>query len=252
MLRNTFIFLKKIIISPRGLAVIAALPIVIAASQLSMIKEVLTDGAYPGFCLTVVQTGLEDRAMLLLFPVLCALPGAASYLEDRKCGVYRMALCRAGRRGYVWGRSIACGLSGGLTLAAGILLSCLLSLAVLGTQETGWTREELLPQVQQLAVITGQYLLSGIFWALFGMQLSIFTKSRYIAVLAPFAAYYILQMLQQRYFKKAVLLNPESWIVPSRYAMWDQNGLILLFIGALCLGLLAILAFSCGRDLKDA
>ena len=251
MFRNLFIFLKKNTFSFRGLAVIIAIPFIILTSQLSDILEYWEGEVYASYSLTLVQFGLVDRSMLLLFPVLCVLPGAAAYLEDRKSGIYRSILSRTDRRAYVLGKSLACGLSGGLVMAAGILLSCLLAFAVFGCRSIGWHWEEIWPELKELGSLMGLYVLSGIFWSLFGMQLSIITKSRYVACLAPFAAYYILQMLQQRYFKKVKLINPESWIVPFRYEFWEQNGLVALFVGVLCLGLFFILYYSCRRDLKN-
>ena len=247
-----FIFLKKNTFSLRGLAVIIAIPAIIAASRLSDIMAVLEQGVYSGYSLTMVQAGLEDRSMLLLFPVLCALPGAAAYLEDRKSGIYRTILCRTDRRSYVLGKSLACGFSGGLAMVAGIIFSCVLSSIILGGQANDMAWDEIFTALKNLGVLTGLYALSGFLWALFGMLLSMFTKSRYIACLAPFAAYYILQMLQQRYFKKAKLINPESWIVPSRYGFWEQNGMIVIFVLGFCLLLLFLLYFVCRRDLKDA
>ena len=251
MLRTTMVFLKKNTFSLRGLAVIFAVPVIIAADRLSEMMAAFQDGAYPGFFLTAVQLGLEDRAMLLLFPVLCALPGAAAYLEDRKCNIYRFVLSRTKRRTYVTARCLSCGLSGGLSMVLGILLSCVISFAVFGGLDLSGDTEELTTALQEVLKLTGLYFLSGFFWSLFGMQLSIITKSRYVACLAPFAAYYILQMLQQRYFKKVKLINPESWIVPFRYEFWEQNGLVALFVGMLCLGLFFILYYSCRRDLKN-
>ena len=252
MLRSVFIFLKKNTFSFRGLAVIVAIPLIIMTSQLSGIMENWESELYTGYSLSVVQFGLVDRSMLLLFPVLCVLPGAASYLEDRKSGVYRAILSRTDRRSYVLGKSLACGLSGGFVVAAGILLSCLLSFAVFGSRSIGWDWKEMLPELKELGSLTGLYVLSGIFWSLFEMLLSLFTKSRYIACLSPFAAYYILQMLQQRYFKKVKLINPESWIVPFRYGFWEMDGAIAATVGGLCVFLLIILYHACRRDLKDA
>ena len=251
MLRSMLVFLKKNTFSFRGLAVIIAIPFIILTSQLSDILEYWEGEVYASYSLTLVQLGLEDRAMLLLFPVLCALPGAAAYLEDRKCGIYRFVLSRTKRRTYVTARCLSCGLSGGLSMVLGILLSCVISFAVFGGLDLSGDTEELTTALQEVLKLTGLYFLSGFFWSLFGMQLSIITKSRYVACLAPFAAYYILQMLQQRYFKKVKLINPESWIVPFRYEFWEQNGLVALFVGVLCLGLFFILYYSCRRDLKN-
>ena len=251
MIHTSFAFLKRTILSARTLLVILAVPLIVLLERLADIAEVLEEGSYSGFCMFVVQLGLESRGMLLLFPLLCALPGASALIEDCRCGITRMLLVRTTRGKYIAARCISCGLSGGIALTAGVVLSCLLSLMILGSMEPAAGMRELPDYMKHIARLAGMYFLSGIFWSLFGMLMSIITGSRYVAALSPFSAYYLMSMLRQRYFRQTGLLDPRAWIVPEKYNIWDRTAMVAGLVLCLIFVMFFVVYHAAGRSLKD-
>lgn len=251
MIHDTFAFLKKELLSVRTLAVVLAVPFLLLADRSADIAEILGEGAYSGFSLFMVQLGLEDRSMRLFFPLLCTLPGAAEFILDRRCGISRLILARTGRRTYAAARTIACGLAGGISAVLGIAAASALSLAILGSMEPVFDMGELSYYAGYIAVLAGMYLLSGYLWSVFGMLMSIYTNSRYIAHLSPFAAYYLLVLLQERYFRGFGLVNPGAWIVPEKFGLYGRTGMVACCAAGLCVIVTIAACAAAGRSLKD-
>ena len=90
--------------------------------------------------------GMENRVMIgswvgtdrkpssglfaFLLPLLCLLPGAGSLIEERSSGYQAHALSRVTDGAYYRSKAAACFLTGGLTAALPLLLSCLMAAAV--------------------------------------------------------------------------------------------------------------------------
>ncbi len=73
------------------------------------------------------------------------------------------------------------------------------------------------------------------------MMISYAMKSIYLSYLAPFIGFYLLVIMNQRFFKQLIMLNPYMWIQKrqdwygGKYGQW-------LFLLLLCIAINLILA----------
>ncbi len=199
-----------------------------------------------GFHTQLILSALASDDVALALPILCALPFTTAFVDDIKSGYIRQYLPRAGVRGYILGKLIACGLSGGLVLVAGLA-------AAYGLAALGLTPMELAPLpdavVQpvwpELTLNALILFCSGALWSLVGFTLASLTMSRYIAYASPFVVYYVLIILHERYFKQFFVLYPKEWLVRSHDWMLNGYGIPLLL-----LELAAIMGLACALVIK--
>lgn len=182
---------------------------------------------------TLLKTALHSDALGLALPVLVALPYSGAFLDELREGTWKGSLHRTTRRGYLMGKGLGCWLSGALAP----LLSAAL-FWVLGAftfQEVAPKTGEVLPGVLPEIFLLG---LSGGLFALSGMGMSLWTRSRYMAWAAPFLLYYGLYILCTRYFPKIYVANPATWreLSPWPGGAWGAGALVLaltlLFFGS--------------------
>ena len=189
-------------------------------------------GLDEGYVVQLVFTALSSDVVLLVLPILCALPFTAAFLDDYKSRFIRTYLPRAGKKNYVNAKVAATAISGGLTLFIGVILVfCLFALLFL-PMETPAEAPEMSGYEMQMAEtdeavdITAQqnfvelmsrafvFFLCGCFWSLTGAWLATLTMSKYMAYASPFILYYVLVILSERYFKNLYVLNPQEWVNP--------------------------------------
>ena len=232
---------------------VLAVPCLMMAEQVSDIMTDLERGISDGYCLDAVLSGLQSDAVLMAFPVICALPYAASFTEDRKTGIYRSLLLRTSYRDYIWSKGLACAISGGLVLVLGIALAALLSALILGCLEPAavtFEGESLRAGLRSLLRYMLLYFLSGALWSVFGMLTAMLTGSMYLAYLAPFSGYYLLIIFHERYFRHADIIYPKLWLTVSEDAApgyWTS----VLWVSELLLLLLFIFRYSAERKIAD-
>lgn len=130
-----------------------------------------------------------------LIPMLCALPYAASFAEERGSGMWRPALARGGRRGYFVSKVLTSTLSGGYVYAMGIvLLASLLSIKIplIGSEDLffleGFYYGELAlgRPMAYFAVATAYAFMSGAIYGAFAMAASSYTTSKSAVIASPF------------------------------------------------------------------
>lgn len=229
------------------------IPLLVFVPQADTLAEALRqpEGQAAGFALRFFQEGIKGDSLAFFLPLLCALPAAAGFLDDWKTGYLKFVLPRCRRGSYLWGKILACAVSGGLVLLLGLLLAagaCLIALspleqAALDADSLRGLLRQLLPSVLLLS-------LSGGFWAAFGMLFSTVTGSRYVAYLSPFIGYYLLVILCERYFPALYVLYPREWLFPGEG--WPLGALgAALWVGELLLLALALFVGAAGRRLRN-
>lgn len=244
--------LKQALRSPGFLLGVLVIPLFLFLSQLDTLVKLFQseDPQTFGNFLQFILDGLKGNTMSFLMPILCALPYAASFVEDVRCGVIKSILPRTTRRGYLWGKAAACAVSGGLVLAAGIVLSGGLSWLVLSPLEKA--AEEgmsLQPQILELLQKILLFFFSGAFWSVFGAWTATFTGSRYVAYTAPFIFYYLLIILYERYFPYVVLFYPLVWLNPGNGWFAGILG-VILWVGELLAIGMVLFVLSAERRLE--
>ena len=189
-----------------------------------------------------ILKALEGDGLTVCLPIVCALPYAASFVDDVKTGFLKLYIHRTSQRGYILGKAAGCLVSGGAVIVLGLWLAYGLAAALFGPLEGPLAPDTPAPEhAMTLLRNCGLIFLSGGFWSLFGLAMSAFMASRYIAYAAPFIFYYVLIILCERYFTSLYVVYPKAWLSPgAEWAMgrWGPALVIAELIG------LAVLSFG--------
>ena len=214
-----------------------------------------------GYTMQMMLDALGSDAVLLFLPVLCALPHTAAFVEDFQSKYYRVYLPRSGKRQYIGARLISTIFSGGLAMLAGALLLILLLAVVFKPMEE--------PRAQALEVFAFDYdtylldlrlqlagrvlllFLSGCFWSCVGGFFACLILNKYMAYAAPFILYYVLIILEERYFSAFNMLNPKLWMNPLLTGA-GTVGSMALFVTELTLLMAVAYGLVMTRRMKDA
>ena len=200
---------------------------------------------------SLYQEAVSSEAMFLAAPILSTLPYTGAYLEELQNGFIKAFLPRAGFRRYISGKLIACGLSGGLSLAAGtVVFFALLGLLLSPVEAVG--TEGVFPPgfISGLLDTCAAYFCAGMLFSLFGLAVSAATESKYLAYTAPFIFCYFLVILRARYFKTLYVLDPHEWLFPSSAWPYATEGTALL-MGEMSLLCALWFIFTAGRRLRS-
>lgn len=235
---------------------------------------------------SVLLDALHTPFVLACIPVLSALPGAASFMDEYSTGFYRFVLHRiqGGYLTYCRRKVVSVALSGGLSLFIGIIFSYVILMVVfipfekkadmntitenqtdmvsqdihLSGLNSGlsdesfsirqWLQEERISEIVTQSLL---FFITGMFWALTGALLSLVLSSRYIAYFSPFLIFYFLTILSERYFTKAYVLNPKNWVLLT--TDWPRGEIGFSLIPALSLVVLSVAYFrTIRRKFKSA
>ena len=82
-----------------------------------------------------------------------------------------------------------------------------------------WAVPSKLPEIGLRLVL---FFLSGALWATVGLLFSGLTQNVYLAYASPFILYYVLIILQERYFRDAFMLNPQNYL--TMHGAWPLQG----------------------------
>ena len=164
---------------------------------------------------------LEGELVLFAVPILSAVPYTAAFVEDVKSGYLKPYLTRTTVDRYIWGKSLGAALSGGLALAAGMALALFLFWLLCAPVEVygEWAVPSKLPEIGLRLIL---FFLSGALWATVGLLFSGLTQNVYLAYASPFILYYVLIILQERYFRDAFMLNPQNYL--TMHGAWPLQG----------------------------
>jgi len=182
----------------------------------------------------------------------CPLPFSDSFCEDYNSAYSRHIVIRIGSRRYARGRTLCVMLTGGLMMAAVVLITCLICAGLADQPESEetvafmarsvWGRMDLLLLMHGRVVVGLKVMLAFLFgslWALVGLAVSVIWTNRYITVIAPFAFYQALWLrLEGKGWNPVYLLRGDSDYIPSLgYIFLVQGTCILLCFLFCCLGI---------------
>ena len=221
-------------------------------------------GLPAGYSVQLSIASLQSDVVLLVMPILAALPFTTAFVDDYKSKYLREYLPRTGKKEYVISRVSVTALSGGLTLFLGVILICLIFTLILTPIEivpqammdnTAMSEVNTIDVTAQLTFVDlmGRaflLFLSGLLWSLVGALFATLTMSKYMAYASPFIFYFVLIILSQRYFTNIYVLNPQEWMNPSE--LWNAGiwGAALLLIELIVL-LSVCYGFLIQRRMRD-
>jgi len=234
--------IKRALTGRGFLAGVLGMTLVIALSAMEgFIKLVQSPQALPnGYHAQWIMDALSSDWVTLAIPILCALPFTTAFVDDIKSGFIKQYLHRSGRKAYIKGKLVACGLSGGLVLMLGILLIYGLSVLIFTPMELALTEGETAqPYFAQLLLTAATLFFSGAFWSLAGFTFAALTMNRYMAYASSFILYYVLIILNERYFPNLYVLYPKEWLFPSDVwvlGAWSVIALLAELTAIVCVG----------------
>lgn len=221
--------------------------IFLGSSEL-LIQTFQQPGLLPeGFNNTFFDSALSQKAVVSFLPVLAVLPFSASYVEDLKGKFARFFLIRCSYMDYSLSRILVAFLSGGGAVALGALMAWgSTALFFLPMQLAGDTDPDIVTSILSKLLLL---FCNGGLWSVVGVAMSTLMESKYIAYASPFVAYYLLVILCERYFPKAFLLYPPSWMNPKPWPFGVWGGTVFLLELAIAFSILFIL--RSGRRLRE-
>ena len=190
-----------------------------------------------GYHESLLLEAMSGNLILLVTPILAAIPYTSAFVDDEKSGYIKAFLPRTSVTRYVIGKEVGCAVSGGLALVMGIFCAYGLFALLLMPYET-LVDYYVEPQFNEIAFRALLFFLQGACWALVGMLLSGMTGNIYLAYAAPFILYYVLIILQERYFRKSFMLNPKNYLTLS--GAWPLGGRSALFMTGIILTILLL------------
>ncbi len=200
--------------------------IAIGAGTKLLFPEEIGMGLQTNYHAQLIFTGLSSDFVLMVVPILCTLPYTVAFLEEYKSGFIMPYLMKCNKYEYIKGKIIGAGMSGGLTLAAGILVSYFIASLVYKPLEIADPMS--VSSINILVRKTLVFFLCGWLWASVGSLLANITLSKYMAYAAPFVIYYVLVILSERYFHSIYVINPEEWLSPKNSWVGGDWGIMLL------------------------
>lgn len=251
------------IVAMTGMAVPAFLGVL--DQIISIFQGEMSEKLQAGYSIQLSISSLQTDVILLVLPILAALPFTTAFVDDYRSKYLREYLPRAGKRQYIISKISATAIAGGLTLFVGILLVCFVFTLLLSpmeiapqavTDNTTMIEANAIDITAQLTFVDliGRaflFFLSGALWSLVGGLFATITMSKYMAYASPFIFYYVLVILSQRYFTNIYVLNPQEWLNPSE--LWNAGiwGAVLFVSELIVLLSIAYYAIM-RRRLQDA
>ena len=254
------VFLKQSLRSGRFAAGAVILPAALIALNAGSLLKIIREGGGSAPLEAVYRAAMtcfESKAVFFLLPVLCVLPYGSAFVEDLKSGYIRSILMRTDHSRYLRSKITACALSGGAEIALGMLFTVAAAAVMIAAMieaqaaDAAYTPEMLRQMTAKLLGIILLYSLAAMLWAAFGMLISMLTGSVLVAYLGPFIAFYLLQILYERYLTNVPLLSPSYWLAPDERMPGGRLGSAVLIIELLAIVVMTFI-YTAGRRLRDA
>ena len=194
-------------------------------------------------------TALKSDIILLVVPLLAAIPFTTAFVEDVRSGYLKQCLPRTTTTRYLLGKSLSCALSGGLALLGGAVIGLLLFTLVFSPMEI-YAEFAVKSRMGEIAFSLLLLFLSGAMWATVGLLLSTLTMNTFIAYASPFILYYVLVIMQERYFRTTFMLNPKNYLTMQGEFPLEGRSAALTLLVLLCVMLLLFYVYG-QRRLRD-
>lgn len=190
-----------------------------------------------------------SNTFITFIPIIATLPFSAGYINELKSKYTYYLLVRCNYHQYIISRTIVSFLSGGIAVAAGILLAWVGSFILFYPTEIMMNTISNNASSILLAQITVLVFLCGGFWSVVGMTMSTLMESRYIPYATPFVFYYLLVILYERYFSDLFIIYPKTWTDPTAWPFGCWGAAIFLLEMTLIFAFL--FAYRAGRRLQQ-
>lgn len=179
--------------------------------------------------------------------LFCALPFADSFCEDFDSGFFRLVAGRIGARRYSLQRCVSVALSGGVLMAAVVLLTILVCVLLANrpeTEETArfmhksiWARMDLILRFKGVFLLALKVVIAFLFgclWALVALLVSAFITNRYVTFIVPFAVYQLSWfLLRGRAFNPVYMFRGDADAIPSIWFILIYQSALILICSAL-------------------
>lgn len=174
-----------------------------------------------GYHRELLLNALSSDIILFAVPILAAIPYTTAFTDDVKSGYLKPYVTRTSVTRYILGKGIGAAVSGGLALVLGILTALGIFMLVFSPMEAygEYAVESRIPDIILRCFL---FFLSGAMWASVGLLCSSLTQNVYLAYAAPFIFYYVLIILQERYFRSTFMLNPKNYL--TMQGAWPLEG----------------------------
>lgn len=169
---------------------------------------------------------LRSDIVLMVVPIICTLPYTTTFLDEYTSGYIKVYLIKCDKMQYIKGKVIAPLVSGGLVLAIGILLFYFITKLAYSPMEI--VSEYAIPPFMKILMKSIQFFFAGALWASVGALFANITMSKYMAYTAPFVFFYVLVILQERYFRSLYIISPKQWILIDNPWVLNEWGAIIL------------------------
>ena len=204
------------------------LTIAVGIGGKQLFPEEAARGLTPFYHANIIFQALQSDIVLMVVPIICAIPYTAAFLDEYKSGFIKPYLMKTHMENYIKGKVLAAGLSCGLVLTFGISIAYFLAYLVYSPMEIA--APEMVSPILQLIQKAMVFFLCGALWASVGAMLANVSMSKYMAYASPFVIYYVLVILAERYFRSVYVINPKEWL--SQYNNWPGGdwGVMLLVL----------------------
>lgn len=176
----------------------------------------------------ILFMSLKSDIVLMALPIVCSIPYTTAFLDEYTSGFINVYLLRCNKMEYIKGKIVAPLLSGGLILSISILLFFFITKIFYSPMEV--VSEYAVPPFVQVLMISIQYFFAGALWASVGALLANISLSKYMAYVSPFVFFYVLVILQERYFRSFYFINPKEWLLISNTWVAGKWGAIILML----------------------
>ncbi len=157
----------------------------------------------------------------------CTTINCTSFLNDYRCCYYRSAAVRSGKRNYVASKFLSCVVTGGLTLAIGLVLYFLILMIRFPfiSEQSGaldnWMHLQKACGIEFL--VSGNYFgfaatyvflafLFGAVWSAVGICVSAFITDRYVASFSPYILWYVSSFPLDGMFRTEVIFRGNFYL----------------------------------------
>ena len=202
-----------------------------------------------GYHRELLLNALGSDIILFAVPILAAIPYTTAFTDDVKSGYLKPYLTRTSVTRYILGKGIGAAVSGGLALVLGILTALGIFMLVFSPMEVygEYAVESRIPDIVLRCFL---FFLSGAMWASVGLLCSSLTQNVYLAYAAPFIFYYVLIILQERYFRSTFMLNPKNYLtMQGAWPLEGKSAALTLFMLVLILQLIFYMTVQ--TELRD-
>lgn len=215
------------------LAVFLAVAGLVAGTKFPAFDSPFPGGSWYG----MVAEALTSKTVIFLVPVVAVLPYGDVWIGEKASGFLGFYVARKGKKDFVEDRVITTTCSGCFGWALAVLITLLLYFVLFFPLElkAEWRWELMIPLLRTMARL---FLVSAVLADLSGIM-ALLSGSVYMAYGIPFAVYYLLTILHERYLETIYVIDPQSWIKAA--GDWGKDGIGLWAFLLLLLMLLMLL-----------